>query len=286
MTKLTFTQAFKRAYWQESKYILKHIKNYNNGKDANWSDFRKLWLIGLVEHIKSKVSPNSARTYCAILKSLLNDYSDEVNIPCRDYADILSLKKVGVLNVYLTNEEIQRLIYYVPENKVEHTIRNQFVIACLTGARHSDVIKLDVSNIHGSEIVYLAQKTQSVVKTVNSPIVEDFIKLRMNEIYPDKVYNDTIREICKKVGINQRVKVVRAGQTEVGEKWQFISSHTSRRSFCTNLYNYTKDILLVSKLAGHSEISVTQRYICSDDKANQSVQNYFAQFQTEEKLYI
>lgn len=41
-----------------------------------------------------------------------------------------------------------------------------------------------------------------------------------------------------------------------------------------------------SRLAGHSEISVTQRYICSDDKANQSVQNYFAQFQTEEKLYI
>lgn len=282
MTKITFSQAFRKKYYQQGKYVLKHIKAYNNGKEANWSSFKRLFLIGMTEYFKQQVSANTARLYCAYLKSLFNDYSDEVNIPCKDYADILSLKKVGVLNVYLTNEEINRIIYYVPENETEHTIRNQFVLSCLTGARHSDVIQLDASNINGSEIVYLATKTKTVVHTVNSPVADDFIKQGMNKIYSDRIYNETIRDICQKVGITEKVKVIKAGETLEGYKYTFVSSHTARRSFCTNLYNHTKDILLVSKLAGHSEIGVTQRYICADNTVNKSVQNYFSQFQTEQ----
>lgn len=280
--KTTFTQAFRRKYYVESKYVLKHIKAYNNGKDANWSNFKRLFLLGLTEYLKATVSPNSARLYCAYIRSLFNDYADQVNIPCKDYSDILSLKKVGCLNVYLTNSEINRLICYVPENETEHTIRNQFVLSCLTGARHSDVIKLNEENINGSEIMYLAQKTKTVVKTVNSPIAEDFIKQHMNKIYSDRIYNETIRNICRKVGIDEQVKVIKSGETESGQKWQFIASHTARRSFATNLYLHTKDIMLVSRLMGHGNITVTQRYICSEDKVNQSVQNYFSQFQTEQ----
>lgn len=286
MERLTFTQAFKRKYWQESRYVLKHIKAFNNGKDANWSDFKKVFLINLAQYFQSVVSPNSARLYCSYLKAVFNMYCDEVNIPCKDYADILSLKKVGVLNVYLTNEEIMKLIYYVPENETEHVVRNQFVLSCLTGMRHSDVVSLRESNINGSEIIYMAQKTKNVVKTINSPVVEDFVKQGMNKLYSDMTFNNTIRDICRKVGINNIVNVVRGGESEQGEKWQFVSSHCGRRSFATNIYLHTKDIMLVSKLMGHSDITMTQRYICADNRANQSVQNYFAQFQTEEKLYI
>lgn len=275
--KTTFTQAFRKKYYVESKYVLKHIKAYNKGKDANWSSFKRLFLLELTEYLKATVSPNTARLYCAYIKSLLNDYADEVNIPCRDYADLLSLKKVGVLNVYLNNEEISRLINYEPINEVEQTIRNQFVLSCLTGARHSDVVNLNAENISGSHIVFLSQKTKNVVKTVNSPIAEHLIRQGKNKIYSDPVYNDTIRNICRKVDINEQVKVIRAGKTESGEKWRFVASHTARRSFATNLYLHTKDIMLISKLMGHSDITVTQRYICNELQTFK-VQNYFNQF--------
>lgn len=280
MKTLTFTQSFKRKYPQY-KYVLNHIKAYNNDKDANWSDFKKLFLINLVQYFQNVVSPNSARLYCAYLKSLFNDYSDEVEIPCKEYVDILSLKKVGVLNIYLTTDEIMRLIDYVPKDVQYHTIRNQFVLSCLTGMRHSDVIKLDSSNVNGNEITYLAQKTKTICKTVSSPITEQFINQQMNEVYSLSVYNDTIREICREVGINSIVKTVRGGKNYQDEKWNFVSSHTSRRSFATNLFIHTKDIMLVSKLMAHSDITTTQRYILVDYTNNQKVLSYFNQFKME-----
>ena len=273
----TFTQAFWQKYHKQL-YVIRHIEKFNNGKPVEWSDLTKLFLINLVEYFKKNVSANSARLYCAYVKSLINDYSEEVEIPCKEYNEILSLKRVGVLNTYLTNDEIKKVIEYVPKNDLEHSVRNQFVLSCLTGMRHSDVVSLDSNNINGSEIVYLAEKTKTVVSTVNSPITEKFINEDMNEICYLTVYNDIIRNICKEVGINDIVKVVRAGKRLQGEKWQFVSSHTSRRSFASNLFLHTKDIMLVSKLMGHSDISVTQGYICVDYTNNSKVVDYFKQF--------
>lgn len=277
METYTFTQAFWKKYHKQL-YVIRHIEKFNNGKPVEWSDLTKLFLINLVEYFKENLSPNSARLYCAYVKSLINDYSDEVEIPCKEYNDILSLKKVGVLNAYLTNDEIKKVIEYVPKNDLEHSVRNQFVLSCLTGMRHSDVIMLDSSNINGGEIVYFAEKTETVVSTVNSPITERFISENMNEACYLAIYNDTIRNICKEVGINDIVKVVRAGERLQGEKWKFVSSHTSRRSFASNLFLHTKDIMLVSKLMGHSDISVTQGYICVDYTNNSKVVDYFKQF--------
>lgn len=277
METYTFTQAFWQKYHKQL-YVIRHIEKFNNGKPVEWSDLTKLFLINLVEYFKKNVSANSARLYCAYVKSLINDYSEEVEIPCKEYNEILSLKRVGVLNTYLTNDEIKKVIEYVPKNDLEHSVRNQFVLSCLTGMRHSDVVSLDSSNINGSEIVYLAEKTKTVVSTVNSPITERFISENMNEICYLTVYNDIIRNICKEVGINDIVKVVRAGKRLQGEKWQFVSSHTSRRSFASNLFLHTKDIMLVSKLMGHSDISVTQGYICVDYTNNSKVVDYFKQF--------
>lgn len=272
----TFTQAFWRKY-SNKLYIIRHIERFNGGP-VEWDDLTKLFLINLVEYFKKNVSQNSARLYCACIKSLINDYSEEVEIPCKDYADILSIKKVGVLNTYLTNDEIKKVIDYIPKNDLEHSVRNQFVLSCLTGMRHSDVISLDSSNVNGGEIVYLAEKTKTVVNTVSSPIAERFIDEGMNEVCYLAIYNDTIRNICKEVGINDIVKVVRAGERLQGEKWQFVSSHTSRRSFASNLFLHTKDIMLVSKLMGHSDIKVTQGYICVDYTNDDKVANYFKQF--------
>lgn len=277
METYTFTQAFWQKYHKQL-YVIRHIEKFNNGKPVEWCDLTKLFLINLVEYFKKNVSANSARLYCAYVKSLINDYSEEVEIPCKEYNEILSLKRVGVLNTYLTNNEIKKVIEYVPKNDLEHSVRNQFVLSCLTGMRHSDVVSLDSNNINGSEIVYLAEKTKTVVSTVNSPITEKFINENMNEVCYLTVYNDIIRNICKEAGINDIVKVVRAGKRLQGEKWQFVSSHTSRRSFASNLFLHTKDIMLVSKLMGHSDISVTQGYICVDYTNNSKVVDYFKQF--------
>ncbi|UVV52623.1 hypothetical protein NXY15_24270 [Bacteroides thetaiotaomicron] len=52
----------------------------------------------------------------------------------------------------------------------------------------------------------------------------------------DPTFNNNIRNICRKAGITEAVKVFKAGKEVEGEKWEFVSSHTARRSFATNLY--------------------------------------------------
>lgn len=280
---ITFTAAFNRKFYRE-KYILEHIKCYNNGKDADWNDFTKVFLIELVEYFKEVLpSPNSARTYCANLKSLINKYAEEIQIPCKDFAPILSLKKSGIINTYLTPQEIQLLIDYKPQNNTEHTIRNQFVLSCLTGMRFSDVIYLDDTNIVNSQIIYIAQKTQTAVSTVNSPVTEYLISEKKNHIYSGRFFNEQIKAICRKAGIDSLVKVARGGQRETGEKHKFVSSHTARRSFATNIYMETLDLYLVSTLMGHSDVKITQGYLCCASQKNSQALEYLNQFKTTGK---
>ncbi|NDV68639.1 site-specific integrase [Dysgonomonas sp. 25] len=277
-TKISFKDAFNRKFSRE-KYILDHIKKFNNNKHAEWCDFTRVFLIELVEYFKETLSPNSARTYCANLKSLLNKYSEEIEIPCKDYAPLLSLKKTGVINTYLTPEEIQQIIDYLPESEMEHAIRNQFLLSCLTGMRFSDVINLDATNLNNSEIVYVAIKTKTAVTTISSPVTEFLIAEQENTYYPAWKFNEQIKIICKKAGINSKVKVVRGGETETGEKWEFVSSHTARRSFATNIYLKTLDLFLVSTLMGHSDVKITQGYLCCAFRKNNLAMDYVNQFQ-------
>ena len=274
---ITFTAAFQKKYFRE-KYVLNHIETYNGQHPVDWDDFTKVFLIELVDYFKETVSHNSARLYCACLKSLLNKYSEEIEIPCKDYASILSLKKAGTINTYLTPDEIQLLINYTPENDLEHTVRNQFVVSCLTGMRHSDAVHLDENSITNSEIIYVARKTNTTVKTISCPVTEYLIGQQQKTRCPDRTFNYLIKPICKKAGIDSKVKVVRAGVTETDQKWKFVSSHTARRSFATNLYLKTLDILLVSKLMGHSDIKITQGYLCCSFEKNEQVLNYVNQF--------
>lgn len=275
---ITFTAAFQKKYFRE-RYVLDHLKSYNNDTEVDWSDLTKLFLIEFVEYLLDEVSQNSARTYCAHIKAILNKYSETVELPCRGFAEYLSLKKGAVLNTYLTLDEIQQLLYYKPENDTEHTVWSQFLLSCFTGMRHSDVVDLNETNIHKSEIVYVAKKTNNIVRTVNNTIIERLIKEKKNTKYSQCTFNQEIKKICEKARINSQVKVVWGGITETGAKHKFISSHDARRSFATNTYEEFKDIKLVCDLMGHTDIKTTQTYICVNSHNIEQVKSMFDKLQ-------
>ncbi len=215
-----------------------------------------------------------------MLKSVLNNYSEEVDLP-KDFMKILSLKGCVSQNTWLTDDEIEKLINYDPENPTERLVHNQFVIECLTLARHSDIIKFIKDNIIDGRLVYVSQKTHIKAKVPISPIVRTY--LNDLEFVTKNVcantFNTVIRDVCCKCGINKKVKLFRHGVDVEGEKWRFVSSHTGRRSGCTNLYIKGADVLSISKLAGHSYISITaSRYIVCSPKVSDTVMNYFLKF--------
>ena len=275
----TLRNAFIQKYPKYEK-LVDDYERANEIENADWDDITKLGLTNFVDYLQENMAQSSARTYCAMLKSVLNNYSEEVDLP-KDFMKILSLKGCVSQNTWLTDEEIEKLIKYDPENPTERIVRNQFVIECLTLARHSDIIKFTKDNIVGDRLVYVSQKTHIKAEIPISPIVRTYMDDLefVTKNVCSNTFNTVIREVCRKCDINKKVKLFRHGVDVEGEKWRFVSSHTGRRSGCTNLYLKGADILSISKLAGHSDISITaSRYIVCPPKISDTVMNYFLKF--------
>ena len=142
--------------------------------------------------------------------------------------------------------------------------------------RHSDAVRLNESNLMGDTLQYVSIKTKTPTTVPLKPIVREYILNRPDIEMSDDAYNSAIRRICKKCGITDRVKVFKAGKELEGEKWEYVGSHTARRSCATLLYLRGVDLYTISKILGHSDTKTTQTYIKSGIRTNsEELMGYF-----------
>ena len=271
----TLKTAFVEKYPAHANTIIRMFEAANLC-DASWENLTKIRLQKFIDYMGERISPNSVHQYCTKFKAVLNLYSDEVELP-RGYAKILTPRKCASTAVYLTEEELQRLIDYRAKNDREEFVRDVFLISAFGGMRHSDAIRLNESNIVGNTIQYVSVKTKIHTIVPLKPIVRDYIINRPIVEMEDSTYNRIIRRICRKCGISDRVKVFKAGNESEGEKWQYVSSHTARRTCGTLLYLRGVDILTISKILGHTDIKTTQNYIKADMRRDsEALMGYYA----------
>ena len=107
------------------------------------------------------------------------------------------------------------------------------------------------------------------------PQVEAILK-RYNGGFPPKLskstahnyslYNTAIKEVCKLARINEKVKgrVTSVGDRKseivAKEKWEYVTSHIGRRSFCTMFYTKINLQVLMS-ISGHKTETNFLKYI-------------------------
>lgn len=261
------------------------LNMYEQANDcpATWENISKIRLAKFVSFLNEKLAKSSVKTYCAMLKSVFNIYNEEVKLP-KGYEDILSVKKDVSQNTWLNDSEIERIIAYIPASDTERLVKNQFIMGCVTGARHSDYTNFTRENVVGERLVYVSVKTHIQAEVPLSKVVERLIA--ENEMFyiagkevSDPTFNKTIRDICRKLGMNERLKLYRAGEFVEGAKYEFISSHTARRSFATNLYLRGADLYAISKMMGHSSVTMTEGYIsCGLRDLSDNILDYFKTF--------
>lgn len=278
---ITLKQAFSEKY---GKYMnILTMFEAANLCEATWENITKVRLQKFVDYMAERLSPNSVNQYATKLKAVLNLYSDEVLLP-RGFAKVLTPKKTAVQNVYLTEEEIQKIVDYTPRNNRESLVQAQFIIGVLSLARHSDYCNFDESNIVGDNLVYVSQKTKIQASIPASPTLLRFLNVQKEIIgkgvtVSDDSFNDTIRRICAKCGIDEPIKLYHRGKTSVKPKWEYVSSHTARRSGVTNLYLRGLDILTIAKIAGHTNTATTMGYVCCGIRElPQEAKEYFTGF--------
>ena len=246
-----------------------HLNDWQDLTKANLNDFR--------DYVTERVAQSTARTYFAVFKAILGRYADDADF-CKDYATILKAKNEKPVKTFLTMKELERLERVEVMNPNEQYVLDEFLIGAYTGMRISDAREISDENMTNGYISYVSIKTGvHAVVPMKKGIAERIRRVQANEYeLPLATYNNILRRLCQRAGITERVKVFKAGEHKKGEKWQYISSHSARHSFATNLAILGVPILDIAKLMGHTNIQMTMRYIVNTKATvNERALKYF-----------
>lgn len=280
----TLREALLQKYPQNGKIAEKWT--IATGTPFSWESLTKPNMAAFVTGLCDKMAQSSARQYCAKLKAVIELYTDEVELP-KEWRKALTIKDDESQHIYLTEDEIRRIIEYRPDSLTEAIVQQQFILGCLTGARHSDFCRFTEANVNDmGNLVYVSKKTHVKAELPLSPVAREilfgtghpFAGAYRQEV-SDPTFNETIRRICNLCDIDQKIQLYRRGEFWTGRKYEAVSSHTARRSFATCLYLRCRDLMLVSKLCGHSSPEMTARYVsCGMESLTENAMNYFKSF--------
>ena len=259
------------------------IKHLAASHIDRWEDFDKWHLTRFAGEVKDTMAPSSAHTTFAVLKSFLSQYEDELPNRPKTYREILKAKNESPMKTYLTREEVEAFGEAYVDSDMERTVRDGFYVSCKTGLRHSDLVKLLPSNFQKREeggwfLNYVSKKTR-IQSTI---ICSDATKEKVEWLHKHgkqnlsiSYYNSMVKELAQRADINTEVSVYKAGKEISGPKWQFLSSHSARISFCTILADLGTDILDIMQLAGHSNPAMSARYIVRHEvRLNPKVESF------------
>jgi len=162
------------------------------------------------------------------------------------------------------------LIYQTDLSAHPHLIeyRDLFVLGCLTGLRFSDFSTLKPEDLK-RDMLYKKQAKSD--HWVIIPLREE-AKLIFTRQFKDKIseltnpeFNRHIKTIGKLAGINHTIKFsYKKGNRDISvvkPKYEWITSHTARRSFCTNEFLAGTPVELIMKISRHKNVKDFYKYI-------------------------
>lgn len=259
--------------------IIGHLPQWEDITPDNLRDFRL--------ELDENYAPNSIKTICSEMKAYIRANSDKkVPIEFDGMSRIFKAKNVPTISTYLTQKEIEKVNRYHPKTVYTRLVKRIFMMECLTGARFCDCLRITTDNIVVIDgvryIRYVAQKTNVEVTVPMHKLLDQYlVRSPMEPRYPDPAtFNKKLREICRFCGIVSWVKVFHAGKEYAGRKYHFVTTHTGRRSFATNLALKGVTLEQIALLMGHMNgnipnISMTKRYVCEKMKIDKQVLRFF-----------
>lgn len=202
------------------------------------------------------------------LKTFLHDRMRKKIIPHHDLSGYKAIEE-DVDAIYVSWEEIS-LIYHLDLSEYPHLekYRDLFVLGCLTGFRFCDYSEIKPEEVR-NEMLYIRQcKTNESVIVPLRPdaraILIDKYQMKMPQVSYAH-FNSAIKEIAKLAGLCEPIKIVhRKGNNAIQEirpKHAWVTSHTCRRSFCTNEFLAGTPTTLIMTISGHKSEKTFMKYI-------------------------
>jgi integrase len=220
---------------------------------------------------------NTCGLFLRIFKAVLNKYG-----LYNPHITKISPMKEKVYNPYLTEIEINQIRLLDITNPTLDRARNTFLLLCYTGSRVSDLNKILNNPIIDNKITVTQQKTgtQVVIPLIYKDSQELIDKCKTKGIITNSRLNGYIKKIGELAGIKEIfVKTQTQGGTRKDnktEKCKLITSHTGRRSYCTNLHKKGISDIQIMKISGHKSHENFLNYIkiSNEENANLILERY------------
>ena len=216
---------------------------------------------------------NSAGKIVRLLKGFVNYQISKGVIPNIDLKNFKVVEEETDA-IYLNEKELEAIYKLdLSKDKELEEIRDIFIVGCYTGLRYSDLSTLSsehIDHINGNINI----KQRKVHKAVVIPMIDyvpDILKKYNYELPKVTGYkfNERVKELGQMIKLTQKVEIVRKKGNnriaEVSKKYELISSHTCRRSFCTNMYLSGFPAEELMKISGHKSPAAFMRYIKVDN---------------------
>jgi integrase len=170
---------------------------------------------------------------------------------------------------YLTNYEVEEIYKLdLSLNPKLEIARDLLVLGCFTGLRFSDFSSIKPEDIRNGKLHIKQQKSDHWVVIPLRPTAHEILINKFRGQIPrtsNADFNGDIKKICQIAGIDESIKFsYKKGNRDIEEvkpKYKWVTSHSCRRSFCTNEFLAGTPVELIMKISGHRSLKDFYRYI-------------------------
>lgn len=213
--------------------------------------------------IKKNYTNNTIGKYLSVVKVVALEAQDsgfDIHPFIRSKKYVI-LRQKDIDNIYLTSDQIIELESLdLKLNPTLDKVRDLFVLQCHTGLRYSDILQLTTKSIQGGYLfIKKSVKTDNTIEIPISEPIQRIIK-KNNGGFPIKMSNQKVNQYLKDLGqkipsLTEKFSkdMIKGGKnfTVNKPKWQLLSTHTARRSYCTNAYLQGIPIQDIMAISGH-----------------------------------
>ena len=255
------TKGYLLKFQEQSKKVLT-LKDFSQTDIDKFSDFLIIdEEFAMNTHAKSMMDLLQIIKYAVKLKK----------IPAAKMIELeFDTRREETDSIYLTEDEILQLLEIKDfDDAVHEHVRDVFVVGCFTAMRFSDYSMIDSSAIRNNRLEFVQKKTGGKVTIPIHPVVNTILKKYDNAL-PKVPKNNEFNRIIKLVGeklpclhvpFTKQVTYGRELKQLVDMKFNYLQTHTARRSFCSNEYLKGTDPLVIQAISGHRSQKSFMRYI-------------------------
>lgn len=271
MVKLDFESYFKARYPQHA-FLIQTMRNALDVSEVTYEDLTVTGVTRIKDYMLNveQKKNSTVKQYMTKIAASCNILACEGNIRPVNFELVGRVKADKCENVALTEDEVHlfvdyyKRLYTQDKHQATKDVLTLFLIELFTGARSCDCETFSRKDIKEGVLAYVSQKTHTLTRVPVHSMLPLLLSRLPHKQYSRMTKNRTIKRVAERLGITKQERRNYRGVLKMRPRYEYLGTHSARRTFVSTLLDKEVPIATVSKMCGHSSVNMTLRYWVSD----------------------